>query len=43
MKHNFIICHYAEIGLKGGNRKFFEEKLIENIKTSFILNYCDGK
>ena len=42
MKHNFIICHYAEIGLKGGNRKFFEEKLIENIKTSFIFNSCDG-
>jgi len=29
-----IICHYAEIALKGGNRKFFEEKLIENIKKS---------
>jgi len=32
MKYDFIICHYAEIGLKGKNRKFFEEKLIENIK-----------
>ncbi len=30
MKH-FVICHYGEIGLKGGNRKFFEEKLVENI------------
>ncbi len=32
MKYNFIICHYAEIGLKGKNRKFFEEKLVENLK-----------
>jgi len=29
---NYIICHYHEIGLKGKNRKFFEKKLIENIK-----------
>lgn len=29
-----IIVHYAEIALKGGNRKFFEDKLIENIKKS---------
>jgi len=42
MKHNFIICHYAEIGLKKGNRKFFEKKLIENIKRSFVLNSADG-
>ncbi len=28
----YIICHYSEIGLKGGNRKFFEEQLIRNIK-----------
>jgi len=42
MKYNFIICHYAEIGLKGKNRKFFEEGLMENIKTSFIINSCDG-
>lgn len=31
---NFIICHYAEIGLKGKNRKFFEERLIQNIKQA---------
>ena len=31
---NHIICHYAEIGLKGKNRRFFEEKLVENIKTA---------
>lgn len=28
----YVICHYSEIGLKGKNRKFFEGKLIENIK-----------
>ncbi len=31
---SFIICHYHEIALKGKNRKFFEEKLVENIKKS---------
>lgn len=30
----YIICHYHEIGLKGKNRRFFEEKLIENIKQA---------
>ncbi len=30
MKH--IICYYSEIALKRGNRKFFEERLIKNIK-----------
>lgn len=29
---DYVICHYHEIGLKGKNRKFFEEKLVENIK-----------
>lgn len=33
-KPEFVICHYSEIGLKGKNRKFFEEKLIENIKKA---------
>jgi len=31
---NYIICHYHEIALKGKNRKFFENKLVENIKKS---------
>lgn len=31
---NYIICHYSEIGLKGKNRKFFEEKLVENLRQS---------
>ncbi|PIU15888.1 tRNA 4-thiouridine(8) synthase ThiI [bacterium (Candidatus Gribaldobacteria) CG08_land_8_20_14_0_20_39_15] len=33
-----IVCHYAEIALKGGNRKIFEEKLVDNIKKSFNKN-----
>jgi thiamine biosynthesis protein ThiI len=28
----YLICHYSEIGLKGKNRRFFEERLIFNIK-----------
>ena len=32
MKIDSIVCHYDEIGLKGGNRKFFEERLVTNIK-----------
>ena len=31
---NYVICHYSEIGLKGKNRKFFEERLIESIKEN---------
>jgi len=33
-----IIVHYGEVALKGDNRKFFEEKLVENIKRSLQLN-----
>jgi len=40
MKYDFIICHYAEIGLKGKNRKFFEEKLIENLKKALAGLGC---
>ncbi|MBU4370139.1 tRNA 4-thiouridine(8) synthase ThiI [Patescibacteria group bacterium] len=36
---NYIICHYNEIGLKGKNRRFFEEKLIENIKKNISKNF----
>jgi tRNA uracil 4-sulfurtransferase len=28
-----VLVHYSEIGLKGRNRRFFESKLIENIKS----------
>ena len=34
MKPDYVVCHYAEIGLKGKNRKFFEERLVENIKKA---------
>ena len=33
-----IICHYAEIGLKGKNRNFFEKKLKENIKNTLDIH-----
>jgi thiamine biosynthesis protein ThiI len=29
-----VVVHYAEIGLKRGNRAFFEGKLIENIRSA---------
>src|SRR6056297_2352678 len=29
-----IICHYSEIALKGKNRSFFENTLIQNIQKS---------
>jgi len=31
---NYVVCHYAEIGIKGKNRKFFEDALVRNIKTA---------
>ena len=37
----YVICHYHEIALKGKNRKFFEEKLIENIKQSLKSVYFE--
>ena len=36
MKPDYVVCHYAEIGLKGKNRKFFEERLVENIKKALF-------
>lgn len=32
MQPEFILCHYNEIALKGNNRKFFEAKLVANLK-----------
>ncbi len=32
-----IICHYAEIGIKGKNRDYFERRLKENIKYAVRL------
>ena len=37
----YIICHYHEIGLKGKNRKFFEEMLVKNIKRVLPSNSFD--
>jgi tRNA uracil 4-sulfurtransferase len=33
MKRCFV-CHYHEIGLKGSNRSFFENRLLENIRKA---------
>lgn len=38
---DYVICHYGEIALKGKNRKFFEEKLVENIKKSLSKDSFD--
>jgi len=37
---NHVVVHYAEIGLKGGNRPFFENKLADNIRTSLRGTGC---
>lgn len=31
---NCVVCHYAEIGIKGKNRRFFEKRLALNIKRA---------
>ncbi|NQV36747.1 MAG: tRNA 4-thiouridine(8) synthase ThiI [Candidatus Marinimicrobia bacterium] len=36
-----ILCHYAEIGLKGQNRSYFERKLRDNIKLQ-IKTFSPG-
>ena len=33
MKPEYVLFHYDEIGLKGGNRSYFEKKLKQNIKA----------
>jgi len=38
---NYIICHYHEIGLKGKNRKVFEEVLVKNIKQVIPPEYLN--
>lgn len=40
---NKVICHYGEIGLKGKNRKTFEDRLIKNIKTTLKEGFLDVK
>lgn len=37
MPYSYIVCHYGEIGIKGDNRDFFEQKLKDNIKTALRL------
>jgi tRNA uracil 4-sulfurtransferase len=34
MTYDLIVSHYHEIGLKGRNRGFFEQRLVENIATA---------
>ena len=38
----YVIIHYAEIALKGGNRSFFEGKLVENIKKALETQQYDS-
>jgi thiamine biosynthesis protein ThiI len=38
---DYVICHYGEIGLKGKNRKFFEEELVKNIKLALSPAYFE--
>ncbi|MDD5396968.1 MAG: tRNA 4-thiouridine(8) synthase ThiI, partial [Candidatus Moranbacteria bacterium] len=38
---NYVLCHYGEIALKGGNRNFFEAQLIANIKSQ-LEAFCPG-
>ncbi|MBU3924333.1 tRNA 4-thiouridine(8) synthase ThiI [Patescibacteria group bacterium] len=38
---NIIIIHYAEIALKGENRRNFEKKLVENIKLGLKNLSCE--
>lgn len=35
MNYDYILIRYGEIALKGKNRKFFEDKLVQNIKKVY--------
>lgn len=42
--HRFYCIHYAEVGLKGKNRAYFEKRLVHNIKLSLQgTGYTDVK
>ncbi|NTW26947.1 MAG: tRNA 4-thiouridine(8) synthase ThiI [Candidatus Moranbacteria bacterium] len=41
MNYEFVLCHYGEIALKGGNRNFFEAQLITNIQNQ-LNAFCEG-
>ena len=43
MKFDTILCHYAEVGLKLGNRRFFENWLMKNIKAALNRTIPDKK
>ena len=50
MKFKYIIIHYAEIALKGHNRRFFEDALKNNIEKAlkregikFLLKKISGR
>ncbi|MHA2296286.1 MAG: tRNA uracil 4-sulfurtransferase ThiI [Candidatus Hodarchaeales archaeon] len=32
--YNAVLVHYSEIAIKGGNRKYFEQHLVSNLKTA---------
>ncbi len=36
--HDCVVVHYGEIGIKGKNRGFFENKLAENIRQALDVN-----
>ncbi len=38
----YVICHYHEVGLKGVNRWFFEEKLAENIERALQPSWYEA-
>jgi thiamine biosynthesis protein ThiI len=37
LKYKYIVVHYDEIGIKKKNRPFFENRLIEDLKTKFPI------
>lgn len=42
MEHNCIIVRYGELGLKGKNRIFFENKLVDNMHTMLKSRSLDA-
>jgi thiamine biosynthesis protein ThiI len=49
MSYDSVVIHYSEIILKGKNRRFFENKLLRNIKKVVPrkyynkISFCDGR
>ena len=42
MEFKAFLIKYAEIGIKGNNRRFFEDALVRQMKTSRKLFYQKG-